>query len=139
MKFADVPGVLAGQTYQIEVAVRAQDGITYGPFGPACSVTLSNVLMQEFVSENETKEIPFEAIASHNPFTESFGLQVVTDKIDEWVYITIYDMSGKQIEQQQLAPLDVETARFGSKLASGMYLIEVRQGANQAVIRQVKN
>jgi hypothetical protein len=36
-------------------------------------------------------------------------------------------------------PLDIEVVKFGSNLASGMYMIEVRQGSNQAVIRQVKN
>ena len=139
MRFADVQGVLPGQTYQIEVAFRAQDGVTYGPFGALCSVTLSNVLMQGLNPDGEINTSLFEVASSHNPFTESFGLQVVTDKIDEWVYITIYDMSGKQIETKQVAPLDIEGVRFGQNLASGMYMIELRQGSNQVVIRQVKN
>jgi hypothetical protein len=84
-------------------------------------------------------DLPFEAIASHNPFTNDFGLQVSTNQIDTWIQVTIYDMSGKQIETKQVAPLDMEGVRFGSNLASGMYMIEVRQGSNQAVIRQVKN
>jgi hypothetical protein len=35
--------------------------------------------------------------------------------------------------------MDIENVKFGSNLASGMYMVEVRQGTNQAVIRQVKN
>jgi hypothetical protein len=95
--------------------------------------------MQGLNPDGEINTSLFEVASSHNPFTESFGLQVVTDKIDEWVFVTIYDMSGKQIETKQVAPLDIENIRFGQNLASGMYMIELRQGANQAVIRQVKN
>ena len=139
MKFADVPGVLAGQTYQVEVAVRAQDGITFGPFGAVCSVTLSNVLMQGLNPDGEINTALFEVAASHNPFITDFALQVLTEQLDAFVQVTIYDMSGKQIETKQVAPLDMEGVRFGANLASGMYLIEVKQGSNQAVLRQVKN
>jgi len=48
-------------------------------------------------------------------------------------------MSGKLIERYTVNPIDIENAKFGSNLAAGMYMIEVRQGSNQAVLRQVKN
>jgi len=35
--------------------------------------------------------------------------------------------------------MDIENTKFGSNLSSGMYMVEVRQGSNQAIIRQVKN
>jgi hypothetical protein len=43
------------------------------------------------------------------------------------------------IERYAVNPIDIENAKFGSNLASGMYMVEVRQGSNQAVLRQVKN
>jgi hypothetical protein len=57
----------------------------------------------------------------------------------EAINVAIYDMSGKLIETSSVNPMDIESARFGANLATGMYLIQVTQGANQAVIRQVKN
>jgi uncharacterized FlaG/YvyC family protein len=48
-------------------------------------------------------------------------------------------MSGKLIERHAVNPMDIEAVKFGSNLASGMYMIEVKQGSSQAVIRQVKN
>jgi hypothetical protein len=81
----------------------------------------------------------FEVSASHNPFTTDFGLQVLTEQTYEPITIAIYDMSGKLIERQAVYPLDIDVVRFGRDLMSGMYMIEVRQGTNQAVIRQVKN
>lgn len=138
LRFNMFPGAIAGQTYTVEVAVLYQNGTTYGAYGPVCTLTLSNTLAQQ-LSQDDNMEIMFDAFASHNPFTDYFGLQVQTDQIDEWVTVTIYDMSGKKIEQQKFAPLDIENVQFGKGLASGMYLIEVQQGSNQAVIRQVKN
>jgi hypothetical protein len=84
-------------------------------------------------------EVAFGANASHNPFTTEFGLQVFNANDSETINVVIYDMSGKLIERQSVNPMDIENVKFGSNLASGMYMIEVRQGTNQAVIRQVKN
>ncbi len=140
LKFNMFQGAIAGQTYQIEVAVLHQDGTTYGPYGSICTLTISNTLNQDINQDDMNLDMNlFEVSASHNPFTTDFGMQVLTNRIDEFVHVTIYDMSGKQIETQSIAPLDIEGVRFGANLASGMYLVEVRQGMNKSVIRQVKH
>jgi hypothetical protein len=92
-----------------------------------------------FVDNKAMSVVEFGANASHNPFTTDFGIQVLNANDVETINVSIYDMSGKLIERNAVHPMDIENARFGAKLASGMYMIEVRQGANQAVIRQVKN
>jgi hypothetical protein len=84
-------------------------------------------------------EVSFGANASNNPFTTEFGLQVLNANDQEPIAISIYDMSGKLIDRHEVNPMDIENVKFGLNLASGMYMIEVRQGSNQAVIRQVKN
>jgi hypothetical protein len=139
LRFVLVPGAIAGQTYSVEVAVLAQDGTTYGTYGAACDVTLSNMLAPGINPDDDIDEALFEVAASHNPFTTDFGLQVLTQQDYEPISISIYDMSGKLINRQTVYPLDIDVVRFGSNLASGMYMIEVRQGSNQAAIRQVKN
>ena len=144
---AHVPGALPGETYEIEVAFLQNDGVTYSAFGTMCEVTLfgaAELVLDEseieiFVDNKITTVVEFGANASQNPFTTDFGLQVLNANDTETINVSVYDMSGKLIERNAINPMDMETARFGANLASGMYMIEVRQGANQAVIRQVKN
>ena len=144
---AHVPGVLPGETYEIEVAFLQNDGVTYSAFGTMCEVTLFGVSelilddseIEMFVDNKITTVVEFGANASQNPFTTDFGLQVLNANATETINVTVYDMSGKLIERNAINPMDIETVRFGANLAAGMYMIEVRQGVNQAVVRQVKN
>jgi hypothetical protein len=145
MQFQMVAGVLPGEIYQIEVAVMDANG-NYGAYGTPCNVTVAGtpsiVINEEneiFMADKSLVEVAFGANASHNPFTTEFGIQVLNANDSETINVTIYDMSGKLIERNAVNPMDIEAAKFGSNLASGMYMIEVRQGSNQAVIRQVKN
>jgi hypothetical protein len=137
---------LSGETYNIEVSVLLNDGVTYTPYGTMCQVTLDGTPLLVLNESNTITmdsrtlvEVAFGANASHNPFTTEFGIQVLNANDTEAINVTIYDMSGKLIERHAVNPIDIENAKFGSNLAAGMYMIEVRQGANQAVIRQVKN
>ena len=143
-RFSQIQGALPGTTYMVDVAIQSANG-TWGAYGSACPVTLAglNELVVDnnelFVSNKTLETITFDANASHNPFTTEFGLQVLNVNNSETINVTVYDMSGKLIERNAVNPMDIEVAKFGSNLASGMYMIEVRQGSNQAVIRQVKN
>jgi hypothetical protein len=141
-----VPGATPGGTFTVEVAYLQNDGQTYSPYGPVCNVTLNAPLQSPIIENNDIfvdnktmSVVEFGANASHNPFTTDFGIQVLNANDVETINVSIYDMSGKLIERNAVHPMDIENARFGAKLASGMYMIEVRQGTNQAVIRQVKN
>jgi hypothetical protein len=141
-----VIGATPGGTFTVEVAYLQNDGQTYSPYGPVCNVTLNAPLNAPIIENNDIfvdnktmRVVEFGANASHNPFTTDFGIQVLNANEVETINVSIYDMSGKLIERNAVHPMDIENARFGAKLASGMYMIEVRQGANQAVIRQVKN
>ena len=139
-KFNMFPGVIAGQTYQIEVALLRQNGMGYGPFGQTCTVTLSNVLMPGLApNDTASEDLLFEVDASHNPFTTHFKLKVLTNQEYEPISITIHDMSGKLLESQTTYPLDIDAIQFGNTLTSGMYLVQVQQGSQRHIIRQIKN
>jgi hypothetical protein len=151
MQFQMLASTVAGEVYQIEVAVMDANG-NYGAYGSVCNVTVAGAPAMAINDENDLSseseismadkslvEVAFGANASHNPFTTEFGIQVLNANDSETINVTIYDMSGKLIERNAVNPMDIEAAKFGSNLASGMYMIEVRQGSNQAVIRQVKN
>lgn len=42
-KFSQVPGVIWGETYSVEVAVLSADNATYGSYGTPCNVTLQSI------------------------------------------------------------------------------------------------
>ncbi len=144
LKMNEVVGIMQGETYSVEVAVRDAAG-NWGNYGPICEVTLAGA--PDFVINNNLEmltnrtlsEAAFGASASHNPFTVDFGIQVLNANDSETIHVSIFDMSGKLIERNAIHPMDIENTRFGKNLASGMYMVEVRQGTHQAVIRQVKH
>ncbi len=146
LKMNQVQGIMQGETYSVEVAIRNAAG-TWGPYGNLCEITLQgapDMVINDNLEMIQTKTLDkvgtaFGVLASHNPFTVDFGLQVVNANDVDKIHVILYDMSGKQIEQIAVLPMDIVSARFGANLASGMYLVEVRQGMNKSVIRQVKH
>ncbi len=144
LKMQKVTGIILGETYTVEVAIRDDVG-NWGAYGNPCTVTLMgspNVVINdnlEMLTNRTLSEVTFGASASHNPFTVDFGIQVLNANDSETIHLSIFDMSGKLIEHNAIHPMDIENTRFGKNLASGMYMVEVRQGTHQAVIRQVKH
>ena len=143
-RFIQIPGAIPGTTYMVDVAVQSADG-TWGAYGSACPITLAG--LNEFVLNNDEhvvgnktlEVIKFSTTTSQNPFSTDFGIQVLNANDTESIQVVIYDMSGKLIESNILSPLDIENARFGSKLVAGVYLIEVRQGVEHTLFKQIKN
>jgi uncharacterized repeat protein (TIGR02543 family) len=139
-----VSGSLPGEVYEVSVAVMDANG-NYGPYGTVCNITRFGVPalpIQEnnmYLNDKALELISFSSTASHNPFTIDFGIHVLNANDSELINVAIYDISGKLIERIVVNPTDIEQTRFGKNLSSGMYMIEVRQGANQSVIRQMKN
>lgn len=140
-----IPGMQQGETYDVEVAVLDANG-NYGAYGAVCKITMEgapeiviNDDSEILMDDKSMVSIEFGANTSHNPFTTEFGIQVLNANDSETINVVIYDMSGKLIERHAVNPMDIESARFGANLATGMYMIEVKQGTNQAVVRQVKN
>ncbi len=144
LKMNQVAGVMQGETYSVEVAIRDAAG-NWGAYGNACDITVAgapDLVINDNIEMIQTKdlsEVGFGVSASHNPFTTTFALQLTNANDTETINVSIYDMSGKLIERHAINPMDIEAAQFGSNLASGMYMVEVRQGSNQALVRQVKN
>jgi hypothetical protein len=142
LQFGMFTGEVAGEQYQVEVAVMNANGV-YGAYGPSCTLTLSGSpimpINNNWYAMRDDLQVMFNVITSQNPFTHDFGIQVLNAKESESIIVAIYDMSGKLIERQVVNPIDIEMARFGRNLAVGMYMVEVRQGSNQTLTRQVKN
>lgn len=149
LKMNEVAGIISGETYTVEVAIRDALG-NWGAYGISCTVTLiglQNVIVSEEIELIQTRKMNeglFEVNASPNPYTDDFSLYIKYANKIEMINLSVYDMSGRLMEQIVINPEDIETTnqlvpRFGKNFSAGIYLIEVRQGSNQTVIRQVKN
>ena len=83
-------------------------------------------------------EVPVTALQiklSPNP-TESFFSMTVTSPGNQTLHVRMFDMLGRLVEYQQGAR--GQLLKLGERLATGMYLIEVRQAEEVIVIKAVK-
>ena len=72
-----------------------------------------------------------------NPFSDQFRLSVSSSS-DDNLEIRVFDVLGQLIENRRGVAF-VTDISFGSKLARGVYLVEVTQGEKTQVIRVVKS
>ena len=72
-----------------------------------------------------------------NPFGNNFKLNLVSPS-SENVYVTIYDMTGRLIESQNVEFLDVNNQEFGSNYNAGVYIVVVKQGTASKSYRIIK-
>lgn len=96
-------------------------------------------------SANRMVEIPIEERATSsftvvgypNPYSEIFNLSLSTTS-NMNVGLTVYDMTGKLIEQKEFAPIEASELKIGNHYASGIYNLIITQGAEAKTIRMVK-
>jgi hypothetical protein len=82
-------------------------------------------------------EVPGLAVTAWpNPSTNYFNVKVSSPVKDDAVEIRMYDMTGKLVQTRRGLP--GETYIFGEKVVSGMYMIEVSQGAKKQMVKLVK-
>lgn len=149
LKMQEVAGIMQGETYTVEIAVRDAVG-NWGAYGVACEVTLAGA--PDFVINNDIEmiqvktamEVSFSASATHNPFSNDqaslgFGLKLENANETQPIQVMIYTANGQLIEQHLVNVNDLSSARFGANIAAGVYMVDVIQGSNRVVLRQMKN
>ncbi|UPT69692.1 MAG: T9SS type A sorting domain-containing protein [Flavobacterium sp. JAD_PAG50586_2] len=80
---------------------------------------------------------PMTVKAYPNPFSENFNLDLTTSSVEK-VGVTIYDMTGKLIEQREVNADEVSGLQAGSNLPSGVYNVIVSQGSEVKTLRVIK-
>jgi hypothetical protein len=70
-----------------------------------------------------------------NPTLSFFNLKIKT-KRNETVEVRVYDMLGKMVQEERGAPEQVY--RLGDHIASGVYVVEVRQAGQTAWTKVIK-
>ena len=72
-----------------------------------------------------------------NPFAETFNLNLSTPS-EEKVGLSIYDMTGRLIEQREVNFDELSEIKFGDRYPSGIYNVVVSQGEDVKTTRVVK-
>jgi hypothetical protein len=142
--FNEVSGATINTTYSVEVATLYSDGVTYGPYGASCLVTLGTSQVRIFEStdveaqedikqQEETNESQnllnadsenglisnWEVTLYPNPTSEKVNIHS-TEKLTK---IVLMDMNGKVI--YALTPQSLESEINLDYLNSGMYLLQI--------------
>ncbi|WP_395061334.1 T9SS type A sorting domain-containing protein, partial [Flavobacterium sp.] len=133
------PGLVAGTTYSVQVAVKMPSESNFGPFSKTCTIIVPGVsrVIPTEVAVLEVSTISFEALAYPNPFAENFKLDVKTSS-DENLQVRVYDMLGKLVEDRSVSASDVQSFEVGNAYPSGVYNVIVSQGVNTKTLRVIK-
>ena len=127
-------GLTAGVTYSVKVALKV-NGV-WGEFsGKVCSVIVPSALksLDAIIFAKER----FEVLASPNPFSNTFAITIQTNS-KELVYVKVYNMLGRAIEQSQFKAVDLQTLPIGDSYPAGVYQVIVTQGEISQSLRLIK-
>jgi Bacterial Ig-like domain (group 2)/Secretion system C-terminal sorting domain len=86
---------------------------------------------------NSQDQLTLDVSVSPNPSQNFFTLITQSSVLNAPVNIMIFDMSNRLVDRHTAGV--GEAVRFGDGFASGMYIIQVTQGAVQKVVKVVKN
>jgi hypothetical protein len=72
-----------------------------------------------------------------NPYTSDFNLSLTTPT-EEKVSVSIYDMTGRLLERNDINPKEISEVKIGNKYPSGVYNVVVTQGAEVKTLHVIK-
>jgi hypothetical protein len=111
--------------------------MTSGP----CSVVYSapvNVWFKSCGSTREEAPITIFTVKGYpNPYSTNFTLSLDTPS-DSMVYVSVFDMTGKLIENREVMPSDLEDLQLGSNWSTGVYNVIVAQDNQVKTMRMIK-
>jgi hypothetical protein len=79
----------------------------------------------------------FSAMAYPNPFAENFKLGVTTTSLER-VNVSVYDVTGRFIEERNTDVSEIANQEIGDNYPSGVYNIIVNQGSDSKTLRVIK-
>ena len=134
--FNMISGATGGGEFAVRIAVMTSG--VWSPFGEACLITGPGTA-RTIKTEQATalEELPFKATAYPSPYVESFALDITTSN-QERIYVKVYDMVGKLLEERSFEMDTIEMQQFGERYASGVYNVIVSQGERVKTLRVIK-
>jgi hypothetical protein len=126
-----VPGVLSSTGYRVRAAWN--NGGTWSDYGSFCVVTTpasaivvsGDGSLEQNLNQLKRSEISF--LSYPNPFQESFQVRLDTETefSKEDAQITMFDMQGRILENQFIAPAELSNMVFGRDFKTGTYLVKI--------------
>jgi uncharacterized delta-60 repeat protein len=136
--FNAVSPLQAGATYTATVEYEMY-GFFYG--GKDCNITVPGGarMVDPTTEAPEVSDVfhGFKALASPNPFSEGFTINVYTNSTEP-VGVAIYDMTGRLLETREVGVDVLSGQLFGERYPSGVYNIVVTQDEDMHTVRVIK-
>jgi hypothetical protein len=131
-----IPGLLIGNPY--EVAVSAKINGVFGPYGTICTIITPGTNSRTSSASNQVDyKTEMKVYAYPSPFSDNFSLKI-ENVSNEVIKVSIYDMTGRLLENRKIVASDIETSSFGSNYPSGVYNINLTQEDDVKTIRIIK-
>jgi hypothetical protein len=134
-------------TYSVDVAVEI--GGTFGPYGSICNITTpstpSTITMnnKSTITANDKTlnqvSFLFEAKMYPNPFTDVIRMNVSSDDMESLVSISVYDATGRLVENQTMNLTQQAELQLGENYQPGVYHVNITQNEYTETKRIVKN
>ncbi|WP_396146269.1 M14 family zinc carboxypeptidase [Flavobacterium sp.] len=124
-------------TYSVQVSVKLPNEPDFGPYGQTCTIIKPGPVNNKTINEDSIGEVEFNVSIYPNPFSDSFNIKTNTI-FNKNTSITVYDLTGRQIESINLDSNELESIAIGSSYPSGVYSMIVTQGNNTKTVRIVK-
>jgi hypothetical protein len=144
--FVDIPGA-TGLSYTV---TNPQVGPNYfrATFTNSCGVVVTGTAFTvhykscrqsapEAIGSIETVGKGFGVTAFPNPYTNNFNLSL-TSSSDAMVQVSVYDMTGRMLEQRAVSPSQVGEQEIGQTYPTGVYNVIVTQGEEVKTLRVIK-
>lgn len=134
-RLSDFIGLISGENYSVQVAVRMPNQLDFGPYSKTCTLVVPS--LARTIEDTAVSAVAFDAQVYPNPFAEQFYFKVATASQESFM-IQVYDMMGRAIETRTVNADAIESTEVGANYPAGVYQVILTQGANVKTLRVVK-
>jgi endonuclease YncB( thermonuclease family) len=134
-RLSDFPGLVPGETYSVQVAVRMPNQLDFGPYSKTCTLVIPS--LARTIEDTAVSAVAFDAQVYPNPFAEQFYFKVAAASQESFM-IQVYDMMGRAIETRTVNADAIESTEVGANYPTGVYNVILTQGTNVKTLRVVK-
>ena len=134
-RLSDFPGLVHGETYSVQVAVRMPNQLDFGPYSKTCTLVIPTI--PRTIEDTSVAAVAFDAQVYPNPFAEQFYFKVATASQASFT-IQVYDMMGRAIETRTVNADAIESTEVGANYPAGVYHVILKQGENTKALRVIK-
>jgi hypothetical protein len=138
-EFEDIVGATS-RTYAASSSTEGNVWFRVKMSSGLCSVAYStpvNVWFKSCATREEAPSTTFVVKGYPNPYNTNFTLSLDTPS-DAMVYVSVYDMTGKLIENREVMPSVLEDVQLGSNWSVGVYNVIVAQDNQVKTMRMIK-